>query len=101
MAKRQPNMTKADIIKEIGDRTGLSKADIRVIIEEFLQVIKESILSGMPVQIRGFGSFFRKKKASKIARNISKGTAIEIPAHEVPAYKPSKSFVTSVKGQGA
>lgn len=99
MTKGQKNITKADMISEIAGRTGLSKADIRVIIEEFMQLIRESVLKGFSVQIRGFGTFFRKKRASKTARNISKGTSIEIPAHEIPAYKPSKSFTNSVKGQ--
>lgn len=99
MAKRQPNMTKADIINEIGARTGLSKADIRVIIEEFMQIVKESVISRIPVQLRGFGSFFPKKRVSKKARNIKKGITIEIPAHEIPAFKPCKSFVNSVKDQ--
>ena len=71
MAQRQTNMTKADMVNEIANRTGLSKAEIKTIIEEFLQLIKESILAGMSIQLRGFGTFFRKKKASKKARNIS------------------------------
>lgn len=90
-------MTKDDLIREIAARTGFNKAQIKIIIETFLQLIKESILEGMSVQVRGFGSFFRKKKASKKARNLAKGTVIEIPACEVPAYKPSKEFVNSVK----
>jgi DNA-binding protein HU-beta len=59
-------------------------------------VVKESLVRGMSVQIRGFGSFFRKKRASKKARNISKGTTIDIPAREVPAFKPSREFLDSL-----
>ena len=99
MAQRQTNMTKADMVNEIANRTGLSKAEIKTIIEEFLQLIKESILAGMSIPLRGFGTFFRKKKASKKARNISKGTTIDIPAHEAPAYKASKEFASAVKAQ--
>ena len=97
MAQKQPNVTKADLIDEISGRTGMSKADIRKVLETFLQLVKESLLAGMPIQIRGFGTFFRKKRASKKARNINKGIVIDIPAHEVPAYKPSQSFVESIK----
>lgn len=97
MVQRQRNMTKADLINEVAHRTGLNKSDIRIIIETFLQVIKESIISGFGVQIRGFGSWFRKKRASKKARNITKGITIDIPAHEIPWFKACKSFVTSVK----
>lgn len=97
MEREQKSMTKADIINEIGSRTGVDKATIRVIIEAFMQVIKESLLQGFVVQLRGFGSFFKKKRASKKARNIAKNMTIEVPAHEVPAYKPSKDFVNDIK----
>ena len=53
----------------------------------------------MAIQLRGFGTFFRKRKAAKKARNISKNTMIEIPEHEAPAYKPSKEFAASLKEQ--
>lgn len=97
MAKEQKNITKADIIDEIGSITGVDKATVRIVIEAFMQVVKESLLKGFMVQLRGFGSFFRKKRASKKARNIAKNITIEVPAHEVPAYKPSKSFVNDIK----
>lgn len=97
MAKEQRNMTKADIVTEIASRTGVDKAVIRVIIEAWMQIIKESLIQGFVVQLRGFGSFFRKQRASKKARNISKNITIVVPAHEVPAYKPSKDFVNEIK----
>ena len=99
MAQRRTNMTKADMVNEIANRTGLSKAEIKTIIEEFLQLIKESILAGMSIQLRGFGTFFRKRKAAKKARNISKNITIDIPAQEAPAYKPSKEFAAALKEQ--
>lgn len=97
MAKEEKNITKADVIDEIASRTGVDKTVIRVIIEAFMQVVKDSLVQGFAVQLRGFGSFFRKKRASKKARNITKNITIEVPAHEVPAYKPSKSFVNEIK----
>lgn len=90
-------MTRADMFAEIAKRTDVSKADIKIVIETFLQLIKEAIQEGMSIQLRGFGTFFRKRKASKKARNISKGVMIEIPAHEVPFYKPCKEFADSIK----
>ena len=49
------------------------------------------------VYLRGFGSFIIKTRAEKTGRNISKNTAVIIPAHNIPAFKPSKTFVKSVK----
>jgi DNA-binding protein HU-beta len=47
--------------------------------------------------LRGFGSFIVKKRAQKTARNISKNTTIIIPEHNIPAFKPAKTFNISVK----
>ena len=53
--------------------------------------------NGDNVYLRGFGSFIIKTRAAKTGRNISKNTAIEIPAHNIPAFKPAKVFVEGVK----
>jgi DNA-binding protein HU-beta len=52
---------------------------------------------GDNIYVRGFGSFINKKRAKKIARNISKNTAIVIDEHFIPAFKPSKVFVEKIK----
>jgi DNA-binding protein HU-beta len=52
---------------------------------------------GDNIYVRGFGSFINKKRAKKIARNISKNTAIVIDEHYIPSFKPSKVFVEKIK----
>jgi DNA-binding protein HU-beta len=90
-------MTKADIISEISTKTGIEKVDVQETVEAFFKVIKSSMISGENVYVRGFGSFVVKKRAQKTARNISKNTAIIIPEHFVPSFKPAKVFVDKVK----
>ena len=90
-------MTKAEIVAEIAQRTGMEKVNIQETIEEFMNVLKGSLKDGENVYLRGFGSFIIKKRAEKTGRNISKNTAIIIPAHNIPAFKPSKTFVEEVK----
>ncbi len=90
-------MTKADVIVEISDKTGIDKADVSSAIESFFSVIKDNLAKGEAVYVRGFGSFVNKKRAHKIARNISKNTTIEIPEHFIPSFKPAKTFVEQVK----
>ncbi|WP_256002425.1 MULTISPECIES: HU family DNA-binding protein [Pedobacter] len=90
-------MTKADIISEISTKTGIEKVDVQETVEAFFKVIKNSMISGENVYVRGFGSFVVKKRAQKTARNISKNTAIIIPEHYVPSFKPAKVFVDKVK----
>ena len=90
-------MRKADIIAKIADTTGVPKVDVLVTMEQFFKEVKSSLETGENVYIRGFGSFIVKQRAAKIGRNIKSNTAINIPAHQIPAFKPAKEFVEAVK----
>ena len=90
-------MTKADIVARIAQQTGEEKAVAMTVVEAFMETVKDSVVAGNEVFLRGFGSFIIKKRAKKVARNISKNTTIVIPAHSVPAFKPAKTFLEAVK----
>lgn len=90
-------MTKADIVNEIAKSTGVEKIQVQAIVEAFMESVKNAMKDGQNVYLRGFGSFIIKKRATKVARNISKNTTITIPEHNIPAFKPAKSFVAKVK----
>jgi DNA-binding protein HU len=91
-------MTKADIINEIAMTTGVQKRDVTVVVESFMETIKNSLLEKKEnVYLRGFGSFVIKHRAAKTARNILKNTTMMIEAHDLPSFKPSKSFVEQMK----
>lgn len=90
-------MTKADIVAGIAEETGLEKMEVSKAVESFMTSIKSSLASGENVYLRGFGSFIVKERAEKTGRNISKNTTIIIPAHNIPSFKPAKTFVEEVK----
>ena len=90
-------MTKADIVSEIAKSTGVGKVQVQAIVEAFMESIKTSQTNNNNVYLRGFGSFIVKKRATKVARNISKNTTITIPEHNIPAFKTAKSFAAKVK----
>ena len=90
-------MTKADIVNEISNKTGFDKGSVQTIVEVFMSSVKSSMVGGENVYLRGFGSFIIKQRAQKTARNISKKETITIPAHNIPAFKPCKTFVNAVK----
>jgi DNA-binding protein HU-beta len=90
-------MTKAEIVAEIANKTGVEKVAVQATIEAFMETVKNSMINGENVYLRGFGSFTIKKRAEKTGRNISKNTTIIIPAHNIPSFKPAKSFVNTVK----
>jgi DNA-binding protein HU-beta len=90
-------MTKADIVNEISKTTGIEKITVQKTVEAFMEAVKDSLNANNNVYLRGFGSFIIKKRAKKTARNISKNTTLIIPAHNIPSFKPAKSFVNKVK----
>ena len=90
-------MTKADIINNISAQTGLPKKDVSVTVEAFMEELRQSLINKENVYLRGFGSFIVKHRAQKTTRNISKNTTIVIDAHDMPAFKPAKSFVEKMK----
>ena len=92
-------MTKADIINQIAESTGIAKKDVSATVEAFMESIKNSMLNKDNVYLRGFGSFVVKHRAEKTARNISKNTTIVIEAHDFPSFKPSKSLVAKMRGE--
>ena len=81
-------MTKAEIVNEIAKSTGIDKQTVLTTLEAFMDSVKTSLSNG---------SFIVKKRAQKTARNISKNTTIIIPEHNIPAFKPAKTFTLSVK----
>jgi DNA-binding protein HU-beta len=90
-------VTKADVINEIAEKTGVDKADVTASVEAFFSVVKSSMANGHNIYIRGFGSFVNKKRKKKIARNISRNTALVIDEHYIPSFKPAKIFVNKIK----
>jgi DNA-binding protein HU-beta len=92
-------MTKAEIVADIASKTGIEKVSVQATVEAFMESIKNSMTTGQNVYLRGFGSFIIKKRAEKTGRNISRNTTLIIPAHNIPSFKPAKTFVSKVKSQ--
>lgn len=90
-------MTKADLVQEISDKTGVTREEVLSILESFMLEVKGSLQKGEEVTLRGFGGFFLKHRAAKTARNITKNTTMIVPEHDIPAFKPAKEFMESLK----
>ena len=90
-------MTKAEIVDQIENKTGVDKMAIKASVDAFMDCIKESMIKGENIYLRGFGTFVLVPRAMKVGRIISKNLPIEIPAHVIPKFKPSKEFTAQVK----
>jgi len=89
-------MTKADIVTDIVNKTGIEKVVVLGVVESLMESIKKSMVNGENVYFRGFGSFVLKKRAEKLGRNITKNTTVKIPAHMIPSIKFCNEFMDEV-----
>ncbi len=90
-------MTKADIVSEIAEKTGLRRYEVQEVVDAFLETVKESLENGNPIYLRGFGTFTFKKRAKKVARNIAKNEPIVVPEHYIPELRFSRQIVNKIK----
>ncbi|MBN2078549.1 MAG: HU family DNA-binding protein [Spirochaetes bacterium] len=94
-------MTKTDIVDRLTGRSGLMKKEVAYIIDNFIEKIKESVLMGESVEIRGFGTFYLAEKKARTVVSPIAGRKIEVPAKRVLAFRPSKSTEQKETEKGA
>ena len=85
-------MTKADLVEKIAAKANLTKAAAERALNAFLASVEDSLSKEAKLTLTGFGTFAVKHRKEKTARNITKNTTIKIPAHDIPAFKPSPAF---------
>ena len=94
-------MTKSEIIKAVANKTGVDRNSASKVVEAFTNEIKIALLEGNSVSMRGFGTFYLKRRAEKTARNMQSNTTIIIPAHDIAAFKPAKEFAFTIKDKSS
>ena len=85
-------MTKQELVNRVAGGAQVSPQVTEKVINETMFEIKKALAQGRNIYLRGFGTWLPKERKAKLARNISKGTTVRIPAHRVPFFKPSKEF---------
>ncbi|MBD5163492.1 MAG: integration host factor subunit beta [Bacteroidales bacterium] len=90
-------MTKSELSAAIAVKTGQTVETAQQCVDALMDVVKETMAKGENIYLRGFGTFAIRTRAEKTAQNLAKGTAIVIPEHKVPAFKPSKEFKNLLK----
>lgn len=86
-------MNKGGLVAEVSKRTGLSKADAGRAIDAVIDSIRDSVVRGERVTLADFGTFERKHRNERIARNPRRPQIpIVVPARDLPAFTPGKEF---------
>ncbi len=90
-------MTKQELVNRVAGGAQVSPEVTEKVINETMFEIKKALAQGRNIYLRGFGTWLPKERKAKLARNISKGTALHVPAHKIPYFKPSKEFKDLLK----
>jgi DNA-binding protein HU-beta len=90
-------MNKNGLIAEVSKRTGTSKADVGRTIDATIRAVREAVSRGDRVSLVGFGTFERRRRNQRIARNPRQPqTPIVVPARDLPWFTPGKEFKDAV-----
>lgn len=90
-------MTKAQLVKRLTYNTQLDPQQALVAVEAFMRVIKETMVAGENIYLRGFGTFHLHKRRAKPARNIRTKEKLVVPARMICKFKPCKTFAEHLK----
>ena len=90
-------MNKSGLVGEVAKRTGKNKADVARVVDAAIQTIREAVAKGERVSLVGFGTFEKRRRGQRLARNPRKPEVeIRIPAREVPNFVPGQRFKEAV-----
>ena len=85
-------MTKADLVKNISSETGIARKDVAIIVDAFLNEIKQAIKEGNHIELRQFGTFNLRVRQARVGRNPRTNQTVPVPERVVPTFKYSREF---------
>ncbi len=85
-------MTKADIVNEVAQATGIAVPDTAAAVNALLETISQALVDGHRIELRGFGIFETVLRAPRTARNLRTGSRVKIPSRRVARFRPAKGF---------
>lgn len=93
-------MTKSELIRKIAEKTGISKKDVKQVVEAMFRpgkgIISITLKEGEKVTISGFGTFHTRERSARIARNPKNGKEVKVERRLYPAFKPAKVLKESL-----
>ena len=90
-------MTKADIVRDISESTGMTKTDVALVVNGVLDSICDALIEGERIEIRGFGVFKVVRRAPRTARNPRTNEAVRIGERTAPVFVPSRILRAQVE----
>jgi len=90
-------MNKAELIEEVAGKTGLTKKDVGVVLDAFIETVGDTLSKDEKVTLVGFGTFQVVQRKARRGRNPQTGKELQIPAKKVPKFVPGKGLREKVR----
>lgn len=90
-------MNKAELVEEVAAEIGLTKKEVNNVVDAMTSAITDSLARGEKVTLVGFGTFLVQKRKARQGVNPQTGSRINIPAKDVPKFKPGRSLREAVE----
>ena len=94
-------MTKRDLVLRVADKTGIPQADVARIVEAMFATLSGALEQGLRWELRDFGVFEVKTRASRIGRNPRTGDQVPVPKRRVVTFRPGKLMKQLIAGKTA
>ena len=92
-------MNKGELIDSLASSTGESKRTVSAVVDGLLDTVQQQVKKGEKVTLPGFGTWERRNRSARTARNPRTGEEIQVAASKVPAFKPGAGFKNFVSGK--
>jgi integration host factor subunit beta len=100
--KERRKLTKAEIIDEVHEKTGMNRKEIRQVVDLFIDDLKAALVKQMVIELRGFGTFeVHIRKGRRKARNPRTGEAVTVNSHGFAAFRPGRELKQEVWNLGS
>ena len=97
-SQRKDPMVKRDFVNKLQRKENLSFGESEKLVNDFIELVKETLISGEEVLISGFGKFHLQDKKPRPGRDPKSGKAHEVKARRVVAFAPSKVWRSELNG---
>lgn len=91
-------MTKRELVIRVANKLGMTQSDVAKVIEGTFDTISQTLAEGERWELRDFGVFEVKTRASRIGRNPRTGDQVPVPERRVVTFRPGKKMKELVSG---
>jgi DNA-binding protein HU-beta len=92
-------LNKSELIDSVASTTGESKRAVAEVLDATIDTVQKQVKKGEKVSLPGFGTFERRARSARTARNPQTGEPIKVKASKVPAFKAGATFKSFVNGK--